>query len=219
MNQEQVEKAILWNSLTNLGPAAKLKWTFDPYNTEKVLKENYNDYWIPYNQKKDDVNNRWGLPITSPTGDVSDNSHLNSFSYMMKVHGIAMDEKDCINPTPVYWDLPDIKHIVDQFYPNIGRVHFLRADKGGFWPPHRDFHTPSPDYFRLSCVFGRAKPENYVLMLDGKPFYMDPGYMYFVNFQMDHSVFSFSNDVHLMVLTVENTEKNVNTILENTMAE
>lgn len=219
MDQKTVEKALQWNSLTNLGKTAKLKWSVDPSHTQWVLDNKFADHWIPYNQKKDQVNNRWGLPVTSYTGEIDDNYHLNSFSYMKKVHGVELKEENCTTPTPVYDELPEIAGIMDKFRPDIGRVHFLRVDQGGFWPPHRDFHTIAPDWLRLTTVFGKCKPENSVLLIDGEPTYFDPGYFYFVNFQLDHSVFSFSNSLYLLVLTVANTEQNVNTILGNTMAE
>jgi len=216
MDQLTIEKAILWNSLTQLGDQVKTKWCIDHHAVENQL-EQFNDKWCPYNAKKDTHNNRWGLPVTSHTGDVMDNYHLNSFGHMQKYHDVEMKEENFNTPTEVYHAIPDIAKLVDVFSPDIGRVHLLRIDKGGFFPPHRDFQGIAPDYFRLLCVFGRCSPENYVQMIDGKPLYPEPGYVYLTNFQLDHSVFSFSDNLYSLVLTVKNTKRTHQLVMQNLM--
>ena len=78
-----------------------------------------------------------------------DNYHLNSFGYMQKYNDATLNEEDFTMPTAVYDSVPDLKSLVDVFRPDIGRVHLLRIDKGGFFPPHRDFPGLGPEYFRL----------------------------------------------------------------------
>ena len=218
MTHEELERSALWNSLVHLGMFVKTKWNFNPGAVEKQLDQ-FEDRWCPYNLKKDSHNNRWGLPITSHTGDVFDNYHLNSFGYMQKYHDIDMKESNFTTPTQVYDTIPEIKKLVDVFAPDIGRVHFLRVDKGGFFPPHRDFHEVSPEYFRMIAVFGRCSPENYVQMFDGKPIYPEAGWLYFANTQLDHSVFSFSDGLYSLVLTVKLNERTRNLIVDNLIAE
>ena len=218
MYSPEIERALRWQSLVNLGNQVKLKWHIDHNQVEQQL-EQFKDNWCPYNVKKDKYNNRWGLPVTSHTGDVMDNYHLNSFGYMQKYHDVEMKEENFNTPTEVYHAIPEIAKLVDVFSPDIGRVHLLRVDQGGFFPPHRDFHGTSPEYFRLLVVFGNCSPENYVQMLDGQPRYPEPGYVYFTNFQLDHSVFSFSNNLYSLILTVKLNERTQKLILDNTMAE
>jgi hypothetical protein len=216
MTHEELERSALWNSLINLGNFVKTKWHFDPASVEQQLKQ-FDNNWCPYNAKKDTVNNRWGLPVTSHTGDVMDNYHLNSFGYMQQYHDIEMKEENFTTPTAVYHAIPEVKKLVDVFSPDIGRVHFLRIDKGGFFPPHRDFQGVSPEYFRLLTVFGRCSPENYVQMVDGCPLYPEAGWTYFMNTQLDHSVFSFSNNLYALILTVKLNERTQRLIMSNTM--
>jgi hypothetical protein len=218
MNPEQIERALLWNSLCNLGHTAKLKFSFEPKTTLDRLEE-FKENWCPYNVKKDLHNNRWGLPITSHTGDVMDNYHLNSFGYMQKYHDVEMREENFTKFTPVYNKLKGIGNIVDTFAPDIGRVHLLRVDQGGYFPPHRDFVNPSPEYVRLLAVFGRSMPDNYAHILDGKLFYPDPGCLYFVNFQLDHSVFSFTDGLYALILTVKLNCRTYDIITDNLISE
>lgn len=218
MNNEDIKRALLWNSLCNMGDTVKLKFRFDPVMVLNQLYE-FRDNWCPYNVKKDKVNNRWGLPLTSHSGDVLDNYHLNSFGYMQKYHDVEMKEENFSTPTQVYHRVPQVSKIVDLFRPDIGRVHFLRIDQGGFFPPHRDFVGISPEYVRLLAVFGKCTAENYVQLIDGKPFYPESGSLYFINFQLDHSVFSFSDGLHSLILTVKLNERTYDIITKNTVSE
>lgn len=218
MTHEELERAALWNSLVHLGSYVKTKWYLNHCEIETQL-EKFKDNWCPYNNKKDSNNNRWGLPVTSYSGDIKDNYHLNSFGYMQKYHNIEMKEENFVTPTDVYYSIPEIKKIVDIFTPDIGRVHLLRVDKGGFFPPHRDFHGISPEYFRLLTVFGRCSPENYVQIFDEKRVYPEAGWVYFSNTQLNHSVFSFSDNLYCLVLTVKLNERTHNLIMNNTMVE
>ena len=216
MTHEELERAAIWNGLLNMGCYVKTKWRIDSHTVEQQLSQ-FKDNWCPYNAKKDTINNRWGLPVTSHTGDVMDNYHLNSFGYMQHYHNIEMKEENFTTPTVVYNAIPDIKHLVDIFSPDIGRVHVLRIDKGGFFPPHRDFIGVSPEYFRLLTVFGRCSPENYGQIVDGKLIYPESGWTYFVNTQLDHSVFSFSDNLYCLILTVKLNQRTFDLIMKNTM--
>ena len=212
----KTERALIWNTLCNMGDTIKLKWKINEHEVLEQL-EQFKDNWCPYNVKKDANNNRWGLPITSHSGDVMDNYHLNSFGYMQKYHDVELKEENFTTPTEVYNKIPELAKLVDAFAPDIGRVHLLRVDQGGFFPPHRDFPGVGPEWMRLLLVFGKCKPENFVHMLDGKPMYPDPGYLYFVNFQKDHSVFSFSDGLYALILTCKVNDRVHDLIINNSM--
>jgi hypothetical protein len=216
MTNDELIRSALWNGLINMGNYVKTKWQINPDGVEQQLSQ-FKDNWCPYNSKKDTVNNRWGLPVTSHTGDVMDNYHLNSFGYMQNYHNVEMKEENFVTPTDVYNAIPDIKKLVDTFAPDIGRVHVLRIDKGGFFPPHRDFTGVSPEYFRLLTVFGKCSPENYAQIVDGKLIYPEAGWTYFVNTQLDHSVFSFSDNLYCLILTVKLNQRTFDLIMNNTM--
>ena len=85
MTHEELVRGMLFNSLANIGEFIKLKMFVDPLTLEHDLAQ-FKDNWCPYNVKKDVHNNRWGLPVTSHTGDVMDNYHLNSFGYLKNYH-------------------------------------------------------------------------------------------------------------------------------------
>jgi len=208
----------LWNNLTNLGKYTKLNLKI---NEEEVLAklDKFKDNWCPYNRIKDPDNNRWGLPVTSHSGDVMDNCHLNSFSYMHTYHDKLLSESDFTTPTAVYYEIPEFKKLVDLFAPDIGRVHLLRVDTGGFFPPHRDFQDRSwnafsPEYFRIICVFGNCSKNDYFHILDNQLCYTDRAVVYFVNFQLTHGMFSFTNNLYNLILTVKLTQRTHDIIMQ-----
>lgn len=218
MTNEQIERQLLWNSLCNLGSYTKLNLYVNEYEIREQLKQ-FDNNWCPYNVKKDTVNNRWGLPITSHTGDVMDNYHLNSFGYMQRYHDIEMKEENFTTPTEVYHKIPELARLVDIFSPDIGRVHLLRVDKGGFFPPHRDFPGIAPEYFRLLLVFGNCSDFNYVQLLHDQIFRPERNHLYFVNFQLNHSVFSFSDNLYSLILTVKLNKRTHDLIVKHSMAQ
>lgn len=209
---------MYYNSLCLMGDNTKLKLHIDTHSILEKLSK-FDNYWVPYNQKKDTINNRYGLALTSSTGSISDTVHLNSFGYSQRHLAETMSESNFILYTEAMYELTEIKEKVDLFAPDIGRVHLLRIDKGGFFPPHRDFPKLDPEYVRLTCVFGKANSENYCLLYDGKPFYHDPGYLYFNNYQKDHSLFSFSDGVYILVITVKLNSTTYEKIVKYMMSE
>jgi hypothetical protein len=217
MTNEELERAVLWNSLTNLGSYAKLDLRIAETVVIKELS-NFSENWCPYNEKKDVHNNRWGLPVTSHTGDVMDHYHLNSFGYMQKYHDVEMKEQNFTTPTDVYHSIPEIKKLVDVFAPDIGRVHILKVNQGGYFPPHRDFAGVAPEYFRLSCVFGSCSDFNYVQTLHDQIFRPERSHLYFVNFQLNHSVFSFSDNLYNLILTVKLNRRTHDLIIKHSMS-
>lgn len=218
MTNEEIERAMLWNSLTNLGSYTKLGLALDGTSVINGLLP-FSENWCPYNEKKDVHNNRWGLPVTSHSGDVMDNYHLNSFGYMQRYHDIEMKEENFTTPTAVYHSIPAIKNLVDVFSPDIGRVHILKVNQGGFFPPHRDFVGVAPEYFRLSCVFGNCSEFNYVQTLHDQIFRPDRGHLYFINFQLNHSVFSFSDNLYNLILTVKLNRRTHDLIIKHSVSQ
>lgn len=212
MISEQLHRSILWNSLTNLGSYVKLNISI---NENEVLDQlhQFNNNWCPYNTQDNNVN-RWGLPITSKSGDVMDNCHIENYSYLQDYHNLDINEGEFVVPTDVYYSIPEFKKVVDIFSPDIGRVHLLKVNKGGYFPPHRDFTGYSPKYFRIICVFGSCTETDYVQMLNDQPFRPSSANLYFVNFQLNHSVFSFSDGLYNLIVTVKLTERTHDLILK-----
>lgn len=215
MTNDEIERGLLWANLCQWGNYSKLKFQIDHNDMERQL-EQFKDNWVPYHSTKG-IANRWGLPITNDTGILSDTSGLQSLNVKENSYGAGLTEDQYTVKTPVYHAIPSVAKVVDQFDPDIGRVHFLKIDAGGYFPMHKDFPGPTPEYFRLLVVFGKVKPENYGHILHDQLFYPDPGFMYFVNFQLNHAVFSFTDSVYCMILTVKLNQRTYDIIRNNLM--
>lgn len=223
MDQNNIERAILWNSLTNLGDFVKTKLTFPQDVVQEKLKA-FEDKWVLYNQYPNTtVNNRWGMPITSADGSVDSATHLEQWWHYRKnikddketYQDWYADESDFTVPTEVYYAIPEIGNIVDLFAPDIGRVHFLKVGPGGYFPPHRDFPGHSPEWVRLLAVFGNCQSHEYGHVLDGQLRYPLPGMFYFINFQLEHCMFSFTDSVYAVMLTIKLTQRSHDILLSH----
>jgi hypothetical protein len=206
----------IYQALCMLGDNVKLKLNIDVSSVLDKLAE-FDQYWVTYNQKKDTINNRHGLALTSRTGKIDDTMHLNSFGYAQRNLGIEMCEDNFNTYTPAMTALTEIKDIAELFT-DIGRVHILRIGKGGFFPPHRDFPGLAPEYFRLSCMFGNCSDFNYVMHLHDNIFRPERNHLYFVNYQLNHNIFSFSNDLYILILTVKLNQRTHDLIIKHSMA-
>lgn len=225
MDQTEIERAILWNSLTNLGDFVKTNLTFSEDTVTGKLKQ-FENKWVLYNQYPNSpINNRWGLPITSHDGSVDSVDHLAKWHSLRKIsksqsdnktyQDIYADESLFTKPTEVYYAIPEIGNIVDLFSPDIGRVHFLKINSGGYFPPHRDFPGHSPEWIRLLAVFGNCESHQYAHILDGNLRYPLPGKFYFINFQLEHCIFSFTDSVYAVMLTVRLNQRTHDLILKH----
>lgn len=223
MTESDIERSLLWNSLVNSGEFIPTDLEFCETTVLKQL-EQFEDNWVLYNQYPNTlVNNRWGLPITNNNGFVSSTQYLENWNQYRKSQNkkstnfqdIYADESQFSVPTEVYYAIPDIAKIVDEFRPDIGRVHFLKVGCGGYFPPHRDFSGSSPEFIRLLAVFGKCEPKHYGHILNGQLRYPLPGRFYFINFQLEHSMFSFVDYVYAIMLTIKLNQRTHDTILKH----
>lgn len=209
--ESKFEKMALYSKLCNLGNIVKLDWKVSHQETMDALKL-YNAHWHPYNAVKTESNNRWGLSITSHDGSFIDSRDLNSFQILMNEDPNFYQESNFNTPTELLTNVPSLKSLYDQFAPNIGRCHFLKLNQGGFFPPHRDHHG-EPDYFRLFAVLNNHTDGNYAFLLDDQRIKFEPEHVYFVNFQINHTCFSFTDDVIFLIFTVKLCQENVDKII------
>ena len=214
MIKEELERGFLWNSLVNLGGITKLNISINYNLVEEQLKQ-FENNWCRYNNVKDPTNNRWGLPLTSLSGNIDDNGHLNSFHYLKEQHQMDLSENDFTKPTAAYHALTEISKIVDTFAPDIGRIHILRIDRGGFWPFHRDYQGAVPEYFRLLLFFGNIYDTSFCAIFNNQLINFEKGRLYFANTQLEHSVFSLVDSVYCLVLTVKLNKRTHDLILSS----
>lgn len=146
--------------------------------------------------------NRYGLSVTSLDGKFN-GPDLYSLREYNKINGTNYWEADFKVRTNVVEFLPDLKNLLDFFEPNLGRCHFLRLDKGGFFPPHRDngaiVNVPT---FRILVPIYNFGQNDMKWIQDEKVLNLELGKVYFINTTRVHSVFSFVDSCVMLVLNI-----------------
>ena len=175
--------------------------TIHPENYRSLLEEHPG--WKQYNTYKDGYN-RYGLSITSLDGGYSGVPDLESLSEYYRDTGKLYYDKDFTVRTPLSYEIPEVSELCDFFGDSIGRSHFLRLDKGGFFPPHRDHDWDLPnDVFRIIVPFYNFHRMHMSWIFDGKVIELREGVTYFMNTTKAHSLFSYVDGCTMLVLNVK----------------
>lgn len=147
--------------------------------------------------------NRFGLSVTSHDGKFSGEPDLYSLREYNKMNGTTFNESDFRVRTNIVEFLPDLKNLLDFFEPNLGRCHFLRLDKGGFFPPHRDngaiVEVPT---FRILVPIHNFGRNDMKWIQDEQILNLEIGKTYFINTTKLHSLFSYVDNCIMLVLNV-----------------
>lgn len=204
-----LELLLYLNSLGNVVPLTPF---LHPKKTLQEL-ESFESQWQPYNRHKVGYS-RWGLSITSLDGGMSGEPDLYSLKDYNHRNHTEYREDDFKTFTPAYHASEELKKAIAPLG-SVGRSHLLRLGRGGFFPPHRDNALLEPECFRiLSCL--ETVQEKYSFVLDDRQYFFDAGVLYLVNTTLAHSLTSFHDHSHFLILNIplniENVEK-VNDLL------
>ena len=174
---------------------------FEGFNAKKLLKEiePFKDDWKRYNPNK--PNNRWGLSITSLDGELSGIPDLTSFKNYEQETGIRLHNHDIVTPTRVWRESPQLQKLLMPWEQWVTRAHFLRLDRGGFFPDHFDInkHDSSYDEIRLTA-FVNVNEYGLKWIYDDKIIKCNSGSMWYFNGNKRHCVFSTKDDMIIIVI-------------------
>jgi hypothetical protein len=169
--------------------------------------------WKQYNTYKQGYN-RYGLSMTSLDGGYSGVPDLESLSEYYRDTGKIYHDKDFKVRTPLSYEIPEVSKLFDFFGEDLSRSHFLRLDKGGFFPPHRDHNFTLPNNMcRIIIPFYNFHSSNMTWVFDGKVLQLTEGVVYFMNTSKAHSLFSYDDGCTMLVLNVNATENTMNRII------
>lgn len=200
--------------ITNFGDVIELdfpKW--DLPKTVNVLMKHPG--WKTYQPHKPGYN-RFGLSVTSLDGGFSGEPDLFSLREYAKITGKQYAEIDFKTRTNIVSFIPELNPLLDFFGPNLGRTHFLRLDKGGFFPPHRDNGAlvKSPT-FRILVPIHNFGTNDMKWVQDGQLLQMTLGSVYFINTTKLHSLFSFVDDCMMLVINVQDSPEILNKMVHH----
>lgn len=198
--------------LSVYGDQIKLERTIDSDSFINWTESNFE--YLPYNPRK--VGNRFGLSITSLTGDMSGIPDLDSIGEYNNENRTSYSELDFKEFTPVYTLCHELQQLIEPWKHHIGRSHVLRLDAGGFFPPHRDSRSLKINTFRLIVPLKRVTPPSVNFIIDDKLLHWDTGHLYFVNTAKMHYLFNASfSPSYWIVFNVECNQYTIDQIFNN----
>lgn len=186
------------------------------FDSSKIMSEiqKYNDAWKPYNAKK--PNNRWGLSITSIDGELSGIPDLDSlYEYNLK-HNTNIKNHDIKEFTEVYENSKTLQKVIEPWKPWLGRCHFLKLNKGGFFPEHYDINKLDFDYedTRLIAFVNNNEKNTMKFLYEDTVMNVKEGSLYWFNASKRHSVFSMADDCIMIVFCLKFDEMLFRTMIE-----
>lgn len=190
----------LTDFITNFGQVVEFDFPlWDTVRAQSILEKHPG--WVRYQPHK--PNNRWGLSVTSLDGNFSGKPDLYSLREWNEMHGTQYWEADFKARTNIVDFIPELNPFLDFFGNSLGRVHFLRLDAGGFFPPHRDngaiVDSPS---FRIIVPINNFGKNQMKWIQEEQVLTMEVGRTYFINTTRPHSLFSFTDNCTMLVLNV-----------------
>lgn len=180
-----------YERLLSYGNVFSLKPSCDP---SIVKKEISNFEFGQYNSAKPEIN-RKGLSITSLNGE------LNGID-LESLNGSECDEGSFRALTDVYYSSPELQKIIDPFKDHLGRTHFLNVRRGGYFPPHRDEVSAKQKFMRVIVPIYHFNPPFMYFVYDNKILELREGQCYFINTNVEHNLFSYSNDSLMIVINL-----------------
>ncbi len=93
--------------------------------------------------------------------------------------------------------------MIEPLRPSLGRSHFLRFERGGFFPYHRDSFEYGDKYFRIFVPLYQGSARDFIFLLGKERIELERGRAYFINTRAEHATMSFVANCLSLVLNVE----------------
>lgn len=180
-----------------------------PFTSNNLFLEQikpYADKWVPYLPRPGAINDREGLLLWGLEGDACTDS-LSIPEARRRVGNPNLKETEFKYPTQLYKDLTCLHEVCDYFAP-LGRTYLIKANKGSFFPPHRDHPLISRDNFRIACFFGDTGA--YSWETAGEKLQIKPGCFYYIDTRKTHQTHMWGDDPsYHLIINVPKTWDNV----------
>lgn len=205
------DKALL--RLQTMGDWLQMKTKFSPRKLMQEI-EKFKDDWKPYNLRNS--NNRWGLSVTSLDGGLSGIPDLDSLLQYNKINNTNIKNSDINKYTDVYDSSLELQKIIEPWKPWLGRCHFLRIDKGGYFPEHYDINKLDYDYdeIRFIAFVNKCDKKDLKFIYEDTVRDIKDGQLFYFNANKRHSVFSTSDDITMLVFCMKFDEKLFEKLIE-----
>ena len=201
--------SYLYDSLARYGDVYSLKLSVNEIDLMNKLKL-YKNEWVKYNPRKDIP--RYGLSITSLDGGLSGIPDLDSVKEYNTKHNLDLDETNFNKKTELW---PLVQDALAPFENYLGRTHFIRMERTGCFPPHRDQYSIDVNCFRLFIAIDGCNPPDNYFIIDEKIYHWEHGRVYFINTCKEHTVFTTGFQSTFVVANIIISDESVNAVLKN----
>ena len=192
--------------LQALGDFELLDFKIDLGKFKKEIND-IQDWFVPYLRREGISNDREGLLLVGLEGDKPHDSL--SRPEAIKRTGRMLYEKDFNTPTEAYSKLTSLHEILD-YWGGLGRTMIIKANQGGWFPPHRDSPYLSRDCFRVITFIGNATATDsyeWWLAEERRPVVVNG--TYYVDTRKVHRTHSWTDESYHLILNVPKTWENV----------
>lgn len=209
--------ATLTDFIVNWGEVIELD--FPKWDLNKMIDVlNKHPGWKEYQPHKPGYN-RYGLSVTSLDGGFSGKPDLYSLREYQKMYGESYNEMSFTKRTNIVQFLPELNEFLDFWEPNLGRTHFLRLDRGGFFPPHRDNGAlVAVPTFRILVPIHNFGINDMKWIQEERVLNLTLGQTYFINTSRLHSLFSYVDNCVMLVLNIGVDEKILSKMVKKIVA-
>jgi len=179
---------------------------FPNFKKDKLLEElkPFEKDWKRYNYNTKKPNNRWGLSVTSIDGGLHGVPDLSSLRDWETQTGQVIHNHDINVPTDVWKKCPTLQTILEPWKPWLGRCHFLRMDRGSYFPEHFDINKEDYSYDEVRFVgFVKSNEYDFKWIYDDRVIKRNSGSLWYFNGNKKHCVFSFSDGIVLLVMCLK----------------
>lgn len=209
--------SALTDFIINFGNVVELDFpAWDVFKITQILGKHPG--WKTYQPHKPGYN-RFGLSVTSLDGGFSGDPDLYSLREYFKMHGKSYNEIDFKARTNLVDFIPELNGFLDFWEPMLGRTHFLRLDRGGFFPPHRDngaiVDVPT---FRILVPINNFGTNDMKWIQDESILNLRLGHTYFINTSRLHSLFSYVDNCLMLVVNVQQSPEILSKMVKKIVA-
>ena len=178
-----------------------------PFDSSLFASQIQQQQFVPYLRREGISNDREGLLLVGLDGDKPTDSL--SRPEAIKRAGRMLYERDFKYPTQAYRDLTSIHPLLD-YWGELGRTMIIRANAGGWFPPHRDSPYLARDCFRVITFLGNGSDmHSYEWWLGEQRRTVVANQTYYVDTRQVHRTLSWCNDSLHLILKVPKTWENV----------
>lgn len=207
---EDIKCELQLQALSDFEP---LNFLINPGEFMEEIKK-YKDSWTPYLRRDGVSNDREGLLLVGMEGDTPEDE--SSRPGKIRAAGRWIYEDEFNVPTQAFHDLKSLHPILKYWQP-LGRTFLVKANAGGWFPPHKDDPLLNRRCFRVAVFLGfQVDHESFQWEQDGRMVPIKSGRAYYIDTRKTHRTHAWTNESIHLIMNIPKTWENVIKLMTQT---